>query len=82
MLIEECQQQAGTTPNSVPTTSPNATPPAIGIHPAHYSGPATDPQIEALTRRAYTRRRSRLVDRWIQYADAEGFTGCGREVQA
>jgi hypothetical protein len=47
--------------------------PAIGIRPAHYSGPATDPAIEALTRRAYTRRRSRLVDRWIQYADAEGF---------
>ena len=48
--------------------------PAIGIQPGHYTGAGTAPAIEALTRRAYSRRRSRLVDRWVAYADAEGFT--------
>ena len=37
-----------------------------------FSGPTT-PLLEELTRRPYTRHRSRLVDRWIAYADAEGF---------
>jgi hypothetical protein len=42
--------------------------------PCPYTGAATDPQVEGLTHRGYTRRRSRLVDRWLQYADCEGFT--------
>ena len=33
MLVEKCQRRAGTTPNSVPSPGPNATPPAIGIQP-------------------------------------------------
>ena len=45
--------------------------------PCPYTGPATDPQVEALTHRGYNRRRSRIVDRWLVYADAEGFTGGG-----
>ena len=37
-----------------------------------YHGPP-DPQLEKLADRSYTRGRSRLVDRWVEYADQEGF---------
>jgi hypothetical protein len=45
-----------------------------------YSGPP-NPQLEALTHRAYTTHRSRLLDRWVEYADAEGFNQCDREME-
>jgi hypothetical protein len=48
----------------------------------HYTGPASDPAIERLTLRAYSRRRSRIVDHWLLYADAEGLLGQAGEVLA
>lgn len=44
-----------------------------------YSG-SPDPGLERLVDRRYSLRRSRLVDCWLQYADAEGFTQCDRVV--
>jgi hypothetical protein len=38
-----------------------------------YSGPP-DPGLEKLVDRPYNLRRSRLVDRWLEYSDLEGFT--------
>jgi len=40
---------------------------------AHSNGTPTT-QLEAITQRNYSRHRSQLVDRWLVYADAEGFT--------
>ena len=47
--------------------------------PAQYSGPASDRTLERLTLRRYTRHRSVLVDRWVHYADSEGFSTGGRQ---
>ena len=44
-----------------------------------YSGPASDRTLERLTLRRYTRHRSLLVDRWVHYADSEGFATGGRQ---
>ena len=38
-----------------------------------YSGPP-DPLLERLVDRRYSTHRSRLLDRWLVYADLEGFT--------
>ena len=46
---------------------------------AQYSGPASDRNLERLTLRRYTRHRSQLVDRWLVYADSEGFSTGGRQ---
>lgn len=40
--------------------------------PPNYHGPP-DPQLEKLTDRAYTPERSKLVDKWLEYKDMEGF---------
>jgi hypothetical protein len=45
-----------------------------------YSGPP-DPGLEKLVDRAYNLRRSRLVDRWLDYSDLEGFTSAGKGVE-
>lgn len=45
-----------------------------GGEPSRYHGPP-DPLLEKLTERGYSRHRSRLVDRWVAYGDAEGFFG-------
>ena len=45
-----------------------------------YSGPASDRNLDRLTLRRYTRHRSVLVDRWLHYADSEGFSTGGRQV--
>jgi hypothetical protein len=37
-----------------------------------YHGPP-DPLLEKLCDRGYTRKRSRLVDRWVEYKEMEGF---------
>lgn len=44
---------------------------------ACYSGSATDPNLEALVDRSYTRRRSRLLDLHLIWRDLEGFTSKG-----
>jgi hypothetical protein len=67
--LKECQRRAGIT--SILAA------PKESVTPSPYTGPATDPQVEGLTHRGYNRRRSRIVDRWLAYADAEGFTGGG-----
>jgi len=41
-----------------------------------YSGSVTDPSLEKLCDRSYTRRRSRLVDCHLIWLDAEGLTSC------
>lgn len=40
--------------------------------PPNYHGPP-DPQLEKLTDRAYTPERSKLVDKWLEYREMEGF---------
>ncbi len=37
-----------------------------------YHGPP-DPLLEKLCDLGYTRKRSRLVDRWVEYKEMEGF---------
>ena len=37
-----------------------------------YHGPP-DPQLEKLADRSSTRARSRMVDRWVEYREMEGF---------
>jgi hypothetical protein len=37
-----------------------------------YHGPP-DPNVEKLTDRNYTPARSRMVDRWLEYREMEGF---------
>ncbi len=44
---------------------------------ASYSGPPS-PLAEALTHRDYSRWRSRLVDQWLVYAEAEGFVAAAQ----
>jgi len=44
-----------------------------------YSGPP-DPGLEKLVDRPYNLRRSRLVDRWLEYSDLEGFTTAAKGV--
>lgn len=56
------------------------------LNPAHekhyaYFGPP-DPGLEKLVNRAYGLRYSRLVDRWLDYSDLEGFTTAGKGVEA
>lgn len=41
--------------------------------PSPYTGPP-HPATDALTKRRYTRARSRIVDRWLLYADLELLT--------
>jgi hypothetical protein len=38
-------EHAATDTTIIPTLGQTATPPAIGIHPTHYTGDATDPAI-------------------------------------
>ncbi|XGB43214.1 MAG: hypothetical protein LVS60_05410 [Nodosilinea sp. LVE1205-7] len=44
------------------------------LSPACYSGSVTDPTLEKLIDRAFTVKRSRLVDCHLIWLDAEGFT--------
>ena len=46
--------------------------PAQGKTLPSYHGPP-DPNVEKLTDRSYTRDRSRMVDRWLEYREMEGF---------
>jgi len=36
----------------------------------------TDPIVETVLDHPYTRRRSRLVDRRVEWLDSEGYTSC------
>ena len=42
-FLKNARSAAGS--SIIPTPGPNATPPAIGIQPTHYTGDATDPAI-------------------------------------
>jgi hypothetical protein len=55
-------------------TTPILSNPTQTATPSPYTSAASNPQVEALTHRRYSRRRSRMVDRWLAYADCEGFT--------
>lgn len=50
--------------------------PVSDSKPAHYSGSATDQNLEKLVDRTWTRHRSRLVDLHLLYSDAENLGGC------
>ena len=48
---------------------------------ACYTGSATDTNLEKLTDRNYTRRRSRIVDQRVEWLDAEGYTATSKGVR-